>query len=141
MQCLEVREHFPAYVDQPAGLPAGPAARAISAHLRSCPGCQADLDAYRRLGAALATLPEHPVEPPAWLLGSVISTVRAERARHGITHGIAHRVRTRVPESLTKPRVAVAGGAVLLAGVAAGALLLRSRSRRGGGLHPGPVTA
>jgi anti-sigma factor RsiW len=127
VECREAREHFPACVDQPAGLPAGPAGRAVEAHLHSCAACQAELAAYRRLGSALAALPDHPVEPPAWLLGSVLDAVRAERRRHRLP-AIPH-----APEALSDPRFAAAGGAVLLAGLAAGAVLLRGRHRRRNG--------
>lgn len=118
MECREAAEHLAACVDEPSGLPTGPAARAIDAHLRSCASCRADLENYRRLGAALSGLATHTVEPPAWLLDSVLERVNARR---------------RAQDALTAPRVAAAGGAaLLLAGLATGAVLLRGRRRRRG---------
>lgn len=122
MECREAAQHIPAYADQTGG----PAARALDAHLRSCDTCRADLEVYRGIQGALASLATQTIEPPAWLMPA---TIEAVRARAGL--------RSRVPaaaavrERLANPRVAAAGGAaILVAGLATGAILIRGRRRR-----------
>ncbi|HLI57840.1 MAG TPA: hypothetical protein VKY26_12510 [Actinomycetota bacterium] len=136
MECREVSEHLAACADEPSGralwAPAGPAARAVEAHLRSCASCQADLAAYRQLGTALTGLADHTVQPPAWLHDTLIDSVHARLGRPAARWAPVERFRLR-PEgtrALTNPRYAAAGGAVLLAGLAAGAVLIRGRRRR-----------
>ena len=118
MECREAAQHIPAYIDQTGG----PAARALDAHLRTCEQCRA----YRDLQGALAALATQTIEPPAWLLPA---TIEAVRSRAGL--------RARIPaaremrERLADPRLAAAGGAaILLAGLATGAVLIRGRRRR-----------
>lgn len=128
MECREAVELFPAHADRvPAAtgrttaLPEGPSARALAAHLSGCASCRAELAQYRELSAALAALAARTIDPPAWLLPSLLDTVAAHAAR-----------RHRIPvAALTRPRVAAAGGAALvLAGLAAGAVVVRGRHRR-----------
>jgi predicted anti-sigma-YlaC factor YlaD len=122
VECREAAQHIPAYIDQ-AG---GPAARALDAHLRTCEQCRRELEAYRELQGALAALATQTIEPPAWLLPATIESVRS---RAGLRRRIpaARDVRQR----LADPRLAAAGGAaILLAGVATGAVLIRGRRRR-----------
>ncbi|HYR61336.1 MAG TPA: zf-HC2 domain-containing protein [Actinomycetota bacterium] len=122
MECREAAEHIPAYVDQPGG----PAARALDAHLRACEPCSRELRAYREMQGALSALATQIIEPPAWLLPSTIDAVRARTTLRRIP-AAAGRVRKR----LADPKVAVAGGAaILLAGLATGAVLIRGRRRR-----------
>jgi anti-sigma factor RsiW len=127
VKCREAVEQFPAFVDS-AGMPAGSQARALGAHLSSCAACRAELAQYRELKAALATLATRTIDPPAWLLPSLLDAVAHRSARrHPIPAATA---------ALTRPRVAAAGGAaILLAGMAAGAVVLRGRRRR----HAVPV--
>lgn len=147
MECREVSGHLAASMDKPAGQPTGPAAKAVEAHVRSCAGCQADLAAYRQLGIALSGLVDHTVAPPAWLHDTLIDSVRT-RARPGagwVGVGRLHLppVWTR-PEGarpLANPRYAAAGGAVVLAGIAAGAVLIRGRRRRTAATELRPATA
>jgi predicted anti-sigma-YlaC factor YlaD len=122
VDCREAAQHIPAYIDQSGG----PAARALDAHLRTCDRCRAELDAYRDLQGALAALATQTIEPPAWLLPATIDAVRS-RASLRRRLPAAREVRAR----LTDPRVAAAGGAaILLAGLATGAVLIRGRRRR-----------
>lgn len=127
MKCREAVEQFPAFVDS-TGMPAGAQARALDAHLSSCAACRAELDQYRELSAALAALASRTVDPPAWLLANLLDAVAHHSARrHPIPAATA---------ALTRPRVAAAGGAaILLAGLATGAVVLRGRHRR----HGAPV--
>ena len=122
MECREAAQHIPAYIDQSGG----PAARALDAHLRTCERCRGELDAYRDLQGALAALATQTIEPPAWLLPATIDAVRSRvRLRRHVA--AAREVR----ERLADPRVAAAGGAaILLAGLATGAVLIRGRRRR-----------
>lgn len=122
MECREAAQHIPAYIDQTGG----PAATALDAHLRTCDRCRGEVDAYRDLQGALAALATQTIEPPAWLLPA---TIEAVRSRAGLR---AHIPAAReVRERLADPRLAAAGGAaILLAGLATGAVLIRGRRRR-----------
>jgi predicted anti-sigma-YlaC factor YlaD len=121
VECREAAQHIPAYVDQSGG----PAARALDAHLRTCEHCRSELDAYRDLQGALAALATQTIEPPAWLLPATIESVRARAS-------LRRRLPVReVGKRLADPRLAAAGGAaILLAGLATGAVLIRGRRRR-----------
>ena len=121
MECREAAQHIPAYADQPGG----PGARALDAHLRTCDHCRGELDAYREMQGALATLATQTIEPPAWLMPATIDAVRA---RLGLRRRILAAAEVR--ERLTNPRVAAGGAAILLAGLATGAVLIRGRRRR-----------
>jgi predicted anti-sigma-YlaC factor YlaD len=122
MECREASQHIPAYMDSSGG----PAARALDAHLHVCDRCRAELDAYRDLQGALAALATQTIEPPGWLLPATIDAV-ASRKRLRRHVPAARQVR----ERLANPRVAAAGGAaILLAGLATGAVLVRGRRRR-----------
>jgi anti-sigma factor RsiW len=122
VECREAAQHIPSYIDQSGG----PAARALDAHLRTCDHCRRELDAYRDLQGALAALATQTIEPPAWLLPATIDAVRSRvRLRRHVA--AAREMR----ERLADPRVAAAGGAaILLAGLATGAVLIRGRRRR-----------
>lgn len=117
MECREVREYLPAYAEQ-AG---GPRASSVGQHLRTCGDCRAELEDYRTLASQLSALADHPVEPPAWLPGTLVETV-GERAE--TLGALGYRA-----ERLPRPRTIAAGGAILAAGVA-GALLFRGMRRR-----------
>lgn len=155
MECREVSEQLAASSGDPGGRPTGPAARAVEAHLRACPSCRADLESYQQLGTALSGLVAHTVEPPAWLHDTLVDSVHArlgrpsvadrlrlpgalrsplrpERSRGSRGSGPISPLAPRplAPRPLANPRYAAAGGAVLLAGLAAGAVLIRGRRRR-----------
>lgn len=117
MDHREVREYLPAYADQ-AG---GPRASAVEEHLRTCADCRGQLEQYRSMAVSLRSLAEHRVEPPAWLLGTLLETIgeRAERRA-------AIRQKT---ERIADPGALVAGGALVAAGLA-GALVFRGIRRR-----------
>lgn len=119
MECREVGGYLPAYADR------DPVPSDVETHVEGCERCRSELTEFRELSAGLALLEDHPVEPPAWLLGTIIETV-GEKA----TRLAAIRERT---QKLADPKV-LAGGAILAAGVA-GALLYRGRRRRRRGLR------
>lgn len=121
MGCREVREYLPAYVE----LSGGPRSELVDHHLRTCASCRAELEQFRELSSDLSGLADHVVEPPSWLLGTLTETV-AEKA----SKVAAFRAKT---EKVTDPKV-IAGGAILVAGVA-GALMVRGRRRRRRGLR------
>jgi predicted anti-sigma-YlaC factor YlaD len=122
VECREAAQHIPAYIDQTGG----PAARALDVHLRTCEQCRGELDAYRDLQDALASLATQTIDPPTWLLPA---TIEAVRSRAGLRARIP--AAREVRERLTDPRLAAAGGAaILLAGLATGAVLIRGRRRR-----------
>lgn len=117
MECREVREYLPAYVEQAAG----PRASDVEEHLRTCAGCRVELEQYKEMSVQVASLASTLIEPPAWLLGTLIETVGERAQRLSV---IRHRRR-----SLAQPRTIATGGAVVAAGVA-GALLIRRLTRR-----------
>lgn len=119
MECREAAEHLPAYLDAAAG----PAASALEAHLATCAACRADLERFRELSGALAALATRTVDPPAWLQPAIASSLRAHSA-----HRLA--VLDRAPLALTDRRLAAAGGALVLAGVAGVAVFARRTRRR-----------
>ena len=116
MDCREVREYLPAYVDE-AG---GPRAESVERHLSTCPECRTELGHFREMKDALATLPARMIEPPAWLLGTLTETVVQKAARREAMRNTA--------EKLADPKVIVTGS--LVAAGVAGALLIRGRRRR-----------
>jgi predicted anti-sigma-YlaC factor YlaD len=118
MECREVREYLPAYVE-------GERYHAVNEHLQGCADCRRVLEGYRELGMAMAGLVEHTLDPPPWLLETLRVSV-AHRAR--VAAARAARLR-----QLADPRVA--GGAVVAAAAVAGALVLRGRRRRRSGLR------
>lgn len=119
MECREAAEHLPAYLEAATG----PAAPAVEAHLAACATCRADLQRYRALSGALAGLATRTIDPPAWLGPAILANIRAHATRR-------RAVLDRAPLGLSDRRVAAAGGALVLAGVAAGAMLARRNRRR-----------
>lgn len=116
MDCREVLEYLPAYDDQSTG----PRSSVVNEHLAGCGGCRAELEEYREMAINLRSLSDETVEPPAWLLGTVIETVTERARKLDSIRAAAHRV--------TDPKV-IAGGAILAAGLA-GAMLMKGRRKR-----------
>src|SRR5688500_2016159 len=77
MECREVREYLPAYVEQ-AG---GPHAREVDRHLAGCRDCSTELKQHQEMQAALGVLSQEMLEPPSWLLGTLTETVTQKAAR------------------------------------------------------------
>lgn len=94
----------------------------IEVHLATCPDCAADLARYREVKAAMASLRDEVVEPPAYLVDQVIARMaRPDLRARGEIRRLAHDRRAQV--------AAVSlGGALLGAGVIG--LLWRRNSRR-----------
>lgn len=116
MNCREVREYLPAYVEQ-AG---GPRASDVEEHLTTCAGCRTELEQFRELDSLLGTLATETIGPPAWLLGTLTETVSEKAQRIAA-------IRSK-RDQLSDPKIVV-GGAILAAGVA-GALVVRGITRR-----------
>ena len=116
MECREVREFLPAYLeDGPATRPAE-----VTSHLASCSNCRTELEHYREMSLTMSSMNEHLMEPPAWLVGTLTETV-VERAAE------LQRIR-QLRRQVTDPKV-VAGSALVAAGLV-GALVMRGRRRR-----------
>jgi anti-sigma factor RsiW len=111
MNCGEVREMLPAYLDEPG------ASLVMRRHLTGCDMCRAELARYESLSAQLPSLVLHTAEPPDGLLESLRSIPQDANALEG--------VRTHVARNRN---AYLSGAAVLVAGAAAGALW-RSRRR------------
>jgi predicted anti-sigma-YlaC factor YlaD len=118
VECREVREYLPAYLDEAEGR----RARSIDEHLAGCRECSAELARYRELKAAMASLIETTHQPPAWLLGSTLAAVSDRAARLAT-------LRQR-RERLSDPKVVATAGAFVAAGVAGAVMFRRSRRRR-----------
>ncbi len=73
MKCDRCQEQFTDYLEE--GLPA-PQREQVAAHLRQCPDCARELEAFRRTVAALRGL--EAVAPPANLLSRINRAVAAE---------------------------------------------------------------
>ena len=102
----------------------GPEALELQGHLRDCEPCRAQL---RWLQTAVDLLPRsvEQLEPPARLRRRLAATVRAE-ARKGSRAGIEAAEPRRLRDwgaMLWRPATAVAAGALIVAGAAAGYLL------------------
>lgn len=116
MDHREVREYLPAYIDEAKG----PRASAVEEHLQTCEECRAELERYRQMMSGLEGLANVTQEPPPWLLGSLIDSLRS-KARPLTT-------RTSQLARLRSPRVAA--GAVVAAGVAGAVALTMMKRRR-----------
>ncbi len=75
MKCDRCQEQFTDYLEE--GLPA-PQREQMAAHLRQCPDCAGELEAFRRTVAALRGL--EAVAPPADLLSRINRAVAAQAA-------------------------------------------------------------
>lgn len=111
VDCREVREYLPAYLEQPQDLVSGQ----VSRHLKGCADCRVRAGQFRDLCVLLSELSGTVIEPPSALLATLLKKV-PRAARRAQLH------------RLTKPALG-AGGALLAAGVA-GALFARGRNRR-----------
>lgn len=118
MECADVRDKLPA-IDQET-FPAE-----VLAHVEGCKDCSAELAEYRELEANLGFLADSPVQPPAWLLGTVTERV-AETARRRAALTQTRELGRATTRQIGEHRVA-AGSALGLAVL--GAVLL-GRSRR-----------
>lgn len=90
-----------------------------------------------QLQEALASLASKTFEPPAWLLPATIEAVGARLGAPLVGAGRLQQLRHRIPAAagevrarLGDPRIAAGAAAVVLAGVAAGAVFARGRRRR-----------
>jgi len=92
----------------------------LEQHVGSCPNCQSELEKFEEIRNALGALKEEAIDPPMWLMESIVQRV-TERAAH-----IA--AMNRVKQEISSPKV-VSGSALLVAGLA-GALILRGRRRK-----------
>lgn len=115
MECDEVREHLSAFEESI------PPMKEVAAHLAGCSACQEERERYRELRAAMAALEAMPVEPPAWLLGSL-----TERTMERMRRVAAIKATGR---QIGEHRVAAGGAAILLAGLAGAVVFGRSRRR------------
>lgn len=112
MRCPEVREALPAYARD------GEVSLAVRRHLSRCRECKAELVRYEALLGSLRLLEPSTVEPPP-------SLARALAAIPGYP-GRLEQARVH----LARNRAAYVGGAIALAGAAAGAAVWRTRRGR-----------
>lgn len=94
----------------------------VTAHVRQCLRCQAELARSRRLARSLHALHQDVVVPSASLLPAILATIETLPTADPDTGADSSRVR----------RVVTIGGiaAATAAGAAAGAIVLATRSRR-----------
>lgn len=136
MRCQRVRPYLAGH----AGGDLQPeTASLVDSHLRACAGCRAEAERFARVRAAVASLGERELEPPAYLAEAILES----------TSGAApSRVRRLLPIPPVPPQelarvigenrdaIASAAGAALLAAGAAYALWRAVRSAR-----PRPATS
>lgn len=111
MRCEEIQEMLPSYAR-------GEGSLLVRRHLTRCADCRVELERYEELASSLTALRGVHSEPPRDLLPALVSIPQdANRVEQVRTH-------------IVRNRKAYAGGiAVALVG-AAGAVLVKSRSRR-----------
>lgn len=110
MEHKHARAMLPAFVEGASD----PELADVATHLKGCSECRAELATLSRITATLGELSEVHVDPPAWLEPSLVQAVRQGAEEKVIAF---------------EPRVAIASGLAITAGVA-GVLVLRSRRRR-----------
>jgi anti-sigma factor RsiW len=112
MTHAEIQEILPAYVR------GGSDSLTVRRHLAGCPDCRSELTRYEDLLGALATMGSVTVEPPPGLAVALHEIpLHARRTEQVRTH-------------LARNRATYLSGAAVIVAGAAGAALLRSRSRR-----------
>ena len=126
MNCEQVAPYLPGV----AGGELGAATiRWVEAHVAECESCRADSARDRTLSAALATLEERGIEPPAFLAQAIAERVRRER-RHRF-FPVPPIVSPEIARVVADNREAiVSAGAALVAAGAAVALWRAARSSR-----------
>ena len=78
MNCEQVSTYLPGIAGDELG---AETVRWIDAHLGSCVSCRAEATRYRSVAAGLVAVKEHEIEPPAFLVDSILDRVDAERNR------------------------------------------------------------
>lgn len=112
MKCAEVREALPAYARD------GDVSLAARRHLSRCSDCKVELSRYEALLGSLRLLEPSTVEPPP-ALARALAAIPGRSGRLDRARG-----------HLARNRGAYVGGAVALAGAAAGAVVWRTRRGR-----------
>jgi len=69
MRCDQIRPYLPGFV---GGDLRADTAEVVTQHVDSCAACTAESDSLRRVRAGLALVGAREVEPPAWLLESIL---------------------------------------------------------------------
>ena len=107
--------------------------RAVGEHVSSCESCTAEVEVQRRVVMALATVGSREVEPPAFLLESILESVGEHPARRMVpmlplpVADMAHALGEH------RELIASAAGTAIVAAGAAYALWRALRSPRTGG--------
>ena len=78
MNCEQVSPYLPGLAGDELG---AETVRWIDAHIGSCASCRAEAQRYRSVAAGLSAVAEREIEPPAFLVDSIIDRVEAERSR------------------------------------------------------------
>ena len=78
MNCEQVSPYLPGLAGDELG---AETVRWIDAHLGSCASCRAEAKRYRSVAAGLTAVAEREIEPPAFLVDSILERVDAERNR------------------------------------------------------------
>ncbi len=84
MNCEEVRELLPSYVDDDLHQ-----VGAVEVHLASCAGCSADLAVYREMMSALVDLRDVGVEPRPELVDAIVASIPHRHGAHGRRYALA----------------------------------------------------
>ncbi len=117
VRCEDVRELLPEYAE-PGPRPAGP----VELHLASCPGCRADLAAYRSLLSSLESIRDGEIAAPEGYLERSLHVARVEALRGKVRSATDVRAASaRVGEAVRRHSTGLRYVLATLGGAAAGA--------------------
>jgi predicted anti-sigma-YlaC factor YlaD len=78
MNCEQVAPYLPGIAGAELG---AESQRWIDAHLQTCASCRAEAGRYRSVAAGMTALSQREVEPPAFLVDSILERVESEAHR------------------------------------------------------------
>ena len=78
MNCEQVAPYLPSIAGGELG---AESRRWVDAHIETCASCRAEAGRYRSVSAGLVALADREVEPPAFLLDSILEHVEGEGRR------------------------------------------------------------
>ena len=81
MNCEQISPYLPGLAGDELG---AETVHWIDAHLASCASCTAEAKRYRSVASGLATMADHEIEPPAFLVDAIFDRVEADGRRRMI---------------------------------------------------------
>ncbi len=124
MNCEQVRPYLPGVARGELG---HETSRWVEAHVQACDSCRADTEHYRVLAADLAAIASRPIDPPPFLVETILERVRPRRRYLPVPPLVPAELARIAQENR---EVLTSAGAVVLAAGAAYALWRAARSFR-----------